>query len=113
MADAYHDMGMESLSASDDEYLGDIPTQIPQRRQQNAPPKQPEHQLATKVNLSVMVTDLKAFFAAELAGLKSELNTLTSRIQTAEDGVQDLKAQQEATATQTLELTAMCTQMNT
>ncbi|CAH2249523.1 Hypothetical predicted protein, partial [Pelobates cultripes] len=54
MADAYHDMGMESLSESDDEYLGDISTQIPQWRLQNAPPTQPDHQLATKVDLSGM-----------------------------------------------------------
>ncbi|CAH2322179.1 Hypothetical predicted protein [Pelobates cultripes] len=112
MADAYQDMGMESLSASEDEYLGDMPTQISQRRQQTVPPRQPEQQLATKVDLSGMVTDLKAFFTAELAGLKSELNALTGRIQATEDGVQDLKNQQDATAAQTLELAATCTQLN-
>ncbi|CAH2274305.1 Hypothetical predicted protein, partial [Pelobates cultripes] len=70
MADAFLDMGMESLSASEDRNLSDMQTQIPQRRQQTAPPGQPEQPLATKVDLSGIVTDLKAFFTTELAGLQ-------------------------------------------
>ncbi|CAH2252438.1 Hypothetical predicted protein, partial [Pelobates cultripes] len=112
MVDAFQDMGMESLSASEDEYLSDMPTQLPQRRQQTAPPRQTEQPLATKVDLSSMVTDFLAFFTTELAGLKTELSTLTGRIRATEEVVQDLKAQQDVMANQTQELAATCTQLN-
>ncbi|CAH2285714.1 Hypothetical predicted protein, partial [Pelobates cultripes] len=112
MADVFHAIGMESLSASEDEYLSDMPTPTPQRKQQTAPPRQSEPPLATKADLTGMVTDLKAFFAAELAGLKTELSPLTGRMRATEDAVQDLRVQQDATTKKTLELTTSCSQLN-
>ncbi|CAH2285839.1 Hypothetical predicted protein [Pelobates cultripes] len=110
MADAFQTMGMESPSASEDDYLSDMPT--PQRKRQTAPPRQSEPPLATKADLSGMVTDLKAFFTAELAGLKMELSTLTGRMRATEEAVQDLRAQHNATAKQTQELATTCSQLN-
>ncbi|CAH2328281.1 Hypothetical predicted protein [Pelobates cultripes] len=112
MADVFQTMGMKSLSASEDEYLSDMPTQTPQRKQQTAPPRQSEPPLSTKVGLSSMVNDLKAFLTAELAGLKMELSTLTGRMRATEEVIQDLRAQHDATAKQTQELVTTCSQLN-
>ncbi|CAH2250296.1 Hypothetical predicted protein [Pelobates cultripes] len=101
MADVFQTMGMESLSASEDDYLSDVPTETPHRKQQTAPKRQSEPPLATKADLSGMVIDLKAFFMAELAGLKMELNTLTGRMRATEEVIQELRAQHDATAKQT------------
>ncbi|CAH2324471.1 Hypothetical predicted protein [Pelobates cultripes] len=112
MADIFQTMGMESLSASEDDYMSDVPTQTPHRKQQTAPKRQSGPPLATKADLSGMVTDLNAFFTAELAGLKMELNTLTGRIQAKEEVIQDLRAQHDAVAKQTQELVTTCSQLN-
>ncbi|CAH2245936.1 Hypothetical predicted protein [Pelobates cultripes] len=80
MVDALQDLGLESLSASEDDCLSDVLTPTPQRRHQTMPQRQTEPSLATKVDLSGMVTDLKAFFTMELAELKTELGALTGQI---------------------------------
>ncbi|CAH2254161.1 Hypothetical predicted protein [Pelobates cultripes] len=66
MADVLPELGLDSHSALEDNYLSNVPTPTPQWKSQALPPRQREHPLATKVDLSAMVNDLKAFLTAEL-----------------------------------------------
>ncbi|CAH2301743.1 Hypothetical predicted protein, partial [Pelobates cultripes] len=68
--------------------------------------------LATKSELTNMVSDLKAFFTSELAVLKEELSTVTGLIRATEENVHDLQIKQGSTDSCLQELIATCTQLS-
>ncbi|CAH2274924.1 Hypothetical predicted protein, partial [Pelobates cultripes] len=102
MADLLPNKALDSLSEGED--FSNVPMLTPQQNNQALPHRQTEPQMATKVDLSGMVSDLKAFFTSELAVLKEELGTLTGRIRVTEDQVHDLRVKQDSTTKQVLEI---------
>ncbi|CAH2219935.1 Hypothetical predicted protein [Pelobates cultripes] len=75
MADYLPDSAQKSLSVSQVEDFGVEEAQTRLCKDQVPPQKLQGPPLATKSDITNMVSDLKAFFTSELAVLKEELNT--------------------------------------
>ncbi|CAH2223902.1 Hypothetical predicted protein [Pelobates cultripes] len=95
MADLLPDSAQDSLSASEDEDIGLLAASNPLSKGRAVPSKRPEPPLATKADLKNMLSELKAFFASELAVLKEDLNNLTGRMRATEEDVHDLKIKKD------------------
>ncbi|CAH2220475.1 Hypothetical predicted protein, partial [Pelobates cultripes] len=63
----------------------------------------PEPPLAFKIDLTSMVTDLKAFFDSEMTVLGEDLGSLTGWIRATEEDIHDIQIKQDSTAAQLLE----------
>ncbi|CAH2316656.1 Hypothetical predicted protein [Pelobates cultripes] len=99
MVDLHSDSFQSSTTVSDEDIdLSEPPS--PPHRYPGHVQRQPEPLLASKSDLSIIVSDLKAFFASELV-LLEDLGTLKGRIKATEEDIQDLRIIQDFSATQT------------
>ncbi|CAH2219213.1 Hypothetical predicted protein [Pelobates cultripes] len=85
MADRSADTPRRSTSASEEEDPEPEDHQPHTRSGRVAPQWQPDPQLATKTDITAMMTEINAYIASEMVVLKTDLSSLAGRIQSTEE----------------------------
>ncbi|CAH2223983.1 Hypothetical predicted protein, partial [Pelobates cultripes] len=72
------------------------------------PQQHPKPQWAAKIDIAVMVMEIKAYIASEMVVLKTDLSTLVGRMTSMEETVRSLRAKQDTTVAQLHEVSLEC-----
>ncbi|CAH2283021.1 Hypothetical predicted protein [Pelobates cultripes] len=73
--------------------------------------RQHDPQWPTKTDITAIVIEIKAYIASEMAVLKTDLNTLASRMTSTEDAVSSLGVKQDTTAAQLHKVSHKCAEL--
>ncbi|CAH2220607.1 Hypothetical predicted protein [Pelobates cultripes] len=98
---------IDAYSTSSEEEILDAPDEIPCPGSMNSPQREEDLTApATKGDIKALLTNIRAFFNADLNIMREDITVVTARLQANEDAITSLAQKQESTNEHLLQLQA-------